>query len=542
MTRGRLILFLLLFIQYGCRQEENIPAVFRYNEAADITSLDPAYARTKAHIWPVNQLYDGLLQLNKKLDPVPAIAKSWEISEDGKTYTFYLRDDVYFHDHPAFPGGKGRRVIAEDFFYSFNRILDPRVASSGYWIFSNLDYDASGKAGIIAQNDTTLLIKLKQPFAAFPGLLTMSYCKVVPHEVCEKSGRDFGMHPSGTGPFKFKLWEREEKLVLVRNDSYFEKDSSGRSLPYIEGVSIRFIKDKQSEFMEFMMGNLDLLSGMHPAYKDEIITPSGKLNPDYEDRFRMISLPYLNTEYLGFLLDTLGGTAANPQLLHPGVRKAINYGFDRKKMMRFLRNNIGTPAVNGFIPKGLPAHEPGFRGYYYAPDSSRSLLEKAGFPNGEGLEPVLLYTTADYLDLCEYIQHELAGLGIEIQIEILTGAAYRNLVAHSKLPFFRASWIADYPDAENYLALFYSENFSPAGPNYTHHSSPEYDRLYRQALSLNDPRQRQELYRQMDSMIISSSVVVPLFYDQVVRIIPDRIMNMEGNALNLLNLKTIKIN
>ena len=152
----------------------------------------------------------------------------------------------------------------------------------------------------------------------------------------------------------------------------------------------------------------------------------------------------------------------------------MNYGFDRDRMMRYLRNGIGAPAVNGFIPKGMQSYNPDLKGYRYDPDLSAEYLKQAGYPGGSGMEEVTLTTTSDYLDLCEYIQYELAKLGIPIRIEVSTGGAYRNNVALSKLQFFRASWIADYPDAENYLALFYSKNKSPQGPNYTHFSDAEY--------------------------------------------------------------------
>ncbi|MDX9696555.1 MAG: ABC transporter substrate-binding protein [Bacteroidales bacterium] len=509
--------------------------IFRYNESKGISTLDPAYAKSQVLIWPANQLFNGLVQIDNQLNVNSSIAKSWKISDEGKTYTFFLRTDVYFHDHELFKQGKGRRVIANDFVYSLNRITNPAIASPGAWIFNNL-----AENGISAINDSTLQIKLKSAFPAFLGLLTMQYCSVVPKEIVEYYGNDFRSHPVGTGPFQFKLWKENEKLVLVKNPTYFEKNSAGTALPYLDAISIRFISDKQSEFLEFLKGNIDFISGVSTANKDELITKSGNLNPAYTDRIKMIHQPYLNTEYLGFLVDSSKYNNKNHPLLNKKVRQAINYGFDRTKMMKYLRNNIGTPAINGFIPQGLPAFSDTIIYYDYNPDKVRSLLKEAGFTNGEDLIPITLTTTSDYLDLCEYIQQQLSEFGITIKIDVITGATFREMVASSKVEFFRGSWIADYPDAENYMALFYSKNYSPAGPNYTHYGNYEFDELYRKSFTTTDDNKRYEIYRQMDRLIMEDAAVVPLFYDQVILFVNKDIQGLETNPMNLLNLKYVK--
>lgn len=527
----------------GDRQKQKeTRTVFRYNESKGIASLDPAFAKAQTTIWPVNQLFNGLVQMDEKLNILPCIAKSWAISEDGKVYTFYLHDDIVYHDHEVFKEGKGRAVVASDFVYSLNRIKDQTVASPGAWIFNNIDGNRTeDQTGFYAINDTTLQIFLKRPFPAFLGLLTMQYCSVVPQEVVKHYGRNFGRHPIGTGPFKFKLWKEGEKLVFRKNDHYFEKDDQGQALPYLDAVAITFINDKQSEFLEFAKGNVDFLSGVHAGNKDELLTRSGKLNPKYNGKFKMFTQPYLNTEYLAFLMDTSLASVQNSPLKIRAVRQAINYGFDRQKMMTYLRNNIGSPATAGFVPKGMPGFsEKAVKGYEYNQDKARELLNRAGYPNGEGLQEIMLTTTSDYLDLCEYIQHELSQIGLKISIDVNTGVTYRDLMANSKLNFFRGSWVADYPDPENYLALFYSKNFCPAGPNYTHFSSKKYDELYDKAMNELNDSLRYNYYHQMDRIIIEEAVVVPLFYDQVVRFTKQNIEGLEGNPMNLLTLKKVK--
>ncbi len=533
-TRGIMVVCCLLILSAACSPPSGeIHHIFRYNESKGITSLDPAFSRNQALIWPVTQLFNGLVQLDDSLHVVPAIADLWQISQDGTIYTFHLRDSVLFHPSIHFPGGT-RRVVAGDFVYSFNRIADPETASPGAWIFSYIRTEE----GFAALNDTTLVIRLNEPFPPFLSILTMPYCFVVPHEVVEAEGDEFGFSPVGTGPFVFKYWSRDEMLVFVRNPAYFEFDSSGTRLPYLDAVNISFIKDKQSEFLEFMKGNLDFLSGVHPAYKDELLTRSGTLNPVHADRFRLVTQPYLNTEYLGFLVDSAKLEASDP-VLNINVRKAISYGFDRVRMMKYLRNNLGYPATAGFIPAGLDGGlEPG-EGYSYRPDYARILLAGSGYNEGEGIPEITLTTTSDYLDLCEFIQYELQSVGLKLNINVATGASFRNMVANSNLAFFRGSWIADYADAENFLSLFYSGNYSPAGPNYTHFSSDEFDRLYERAGRVTDLQERNGLYRQMDRIIIENAPVVPLYYDVVVRFSPLDIHGLGSNPMNLMVLKNV---
>ncbi|NVO09868.1 MAG: ABC transporter substrate-binding protein [Bacteroidales bacterium] len=515
--------------------------VFRYNESKGISSLDPAFARNLPLIWPVHQIFNGLVQLDDSLKVRPCIAKKWEVSNDGKVFTFLLRSDVYFHCSEVFPDSIGRKVIASDFVYSFNRILNPEIASPGAWVLSSLEKDRVGTHnGCMALNDSVFQVYLKKPFPAFLGMLTMPYCYVIPHEAIEFYGREFRNHPVGTGPFFFKYWKEGEKLILRRNSKYFEKDSKGVRFPYLESISISFIADKQSEFLEFIKGNIDFISGVNPASKDELLTRNGNLNPRYLNKIKMITGPYLNTEYLGILIDGSNQSFKSNPLLLNKVRKAIGYGIDRSKMMMYLRSNIGYPAFNGFIPNGMPDFKNATKGFCYNPELSQELLKEVGYSTSKTLPLLSLATTDDYVDICEFIQHQLNNLGFDIKVDVYPGAAYREMLANSKLKFFRASWVADYADPENYLALFNSVNFSPSGPNYTHFKSEIYNNLYANSLSEISQQKRLKLYKEMDSIIIDNAVVIPLYYDKVIRFIQNDVEGMECNPMNLLILKNVK--
>jgi peptide/nickel transport system substrate-binding protein len=414
-----LIALILLPLLFSCGKnnssDENLK-IFKYNESAGILTLDPIYAKDLPHIWACNQIFNGLVAFDDEMNVVPAIAKSWNISDDGMTYTFVLRDDVWFHEDECFVSKTQRRkdaktqrdedsvtlrlcdsatrkVVAQDFVYSFNRVLDRKLNSSGSWIFSNVKRQRTTDNGqqtfeyaFNAVNDTVLEIELSQPFPAFLGILSMTYASVVPHEAVDYYGTEFGRHPVGTGPFKYQYWKEGVKLVFRKNPIYFEVikdtktqrhkdakiesdsatlrlydsatlrlcDSATIRLPYLDAVSISFIVDKQVAFMEFIKGKFHFMSGIDARYKDELLTRDGQLRSEYEDEIYLIREPYLNTEYLAFFLgddDTLGKDRSL------ALRQAVSYSSDREKMLRYLRNGIGTPGNNGIIPAGLPGYE-----------------------------------------------------------------------------------------------------------------------------------------------------------------------------------------
>ncbi|SHI58434.1 peptide/nickel transport system substrate-binding protein [Aquimarina spongiae] len=501
--------------------------VFRYNQYENVSSLDPAFARDVANIWATNQLFNGLVQLDDNLHIKPDIAKRWEISEDALHYTFYLRDDVKFHKHTSFnTKDSTRRVVAKDFVYSFNRLKDPKVASPGNWVLKNVKH-------YHAVNDTILKIDLNMPFPAFLGLLSMRYCSVVPKEAVSYYGDEFRAHPIGTGPFKFKLWEENVKLVFRKNQLYFEKDDNGKQLPYLEAVAVTFLPDKQSEFLQFAKGKIDLLNSLDASYKDELLTPSGKLRDKYKDRINISKGPYLNSEYLGFYLDT-----EKEEIQSLLLRKAVNHGFDRKKMITYLKNGIGMPAENGFIPKGIPgyANIPGFE---YNPEKSRELVEAYKKETGDNEPTVRIATDANYQTICEYIQRELEKIGINIIVDVMPSSTIRQKKWAGKLDTFRASWIADYPDAENFLSPYYSKNHTPNGPNYTHFKNETFDRLYEESFLITDDQIREQYYAKMDSIIVAHAPIVPLYYDEVVRFTQKNVRGLTNNPQNFLILKRV---
>ncbi len=504
--------------------------LFRYNQPKPITSLDPAFARSQNNIWAIDHLFNGLVQLDEQLNIKPAIAKSWEISEDGLTYTFKLREDVAFHPHEAF-GEKQRLVTAEDVVYSFNRILDKGLNSPGSWVFKN----RVASDPFQAIDTHTFVLKLKKPFRPMLGILTMQYCSVVPKEVVEKYGKEFRSNPVGTGPFKFNKWLESQSLLLSKNDQYFEKDGTNQ-LPYLDGVMVSFIKDRKTAYLELMNGKIDYISGLEASYVNELLTPEGELQSKQKDKLQFLKSPFLNMEYLGINLNF--GDNNNP-LRDKKIRQALNYGFDRAQMLRSLRNNVGKAAHSGFTPRGLPSFDADkTKGYRYDADKARKLLAEAGFPNGKDLPEIKLMTPKDYLDLCTFIAKQWEELGVKVKTEITESATLRQMMTREQSPFFRASWIADYPDAESFFTVFYSKNPSP--PNYTRFSNVEFDKLYEASLNENDDQKRYDLYQSMDKILIEEAPVIFLYYDETAVFAQKGVKGLSKNAINLLSLKKVR--
>ncbi len=535
----RLLAFSFLLVLSSCHSDNasSHKTVFNLNLDEGLTSLDPAFCRNQNTTWMDNQLYNGLVQVDDSLHIRPCIAKSWEISHDGLLYTFHLRNDVYFHDDQQFPHGIGRKAVAADFVYSFGRLIDPKVASSGSWIFSD---KVEGKQSFIALNDTTFQVKLKQPFPPLLSLLTAQYADVVPHEVVDFYGKDFRNHPVGTGPFKFKYWKEGEVMVFLKNDKYWEKDKDGSALPHLDAIRSTFIGDKQTSFMEFVTGKLDFLNDIDGSYRDDILTKSGQVTQKYKGKFILNSAPLLNTVYLGMLVDSSLPIVKHSPLKILKIRQAINYAIDKQKMIKYLRNSMATPGDAGFIPAGMPGFDAQkVKGYTYNPEKARQLLSEAGFPNCKGMPEILLTTTTGYRDLIEYVQGQLEQLGIKARVEITQSASLRELISKNGVNFFYGSWLADYPDGENYLSVFYSKNKIPWGPNYTGFNNKPFDRLFEQAYHESNDAKRYALYQQMDNLVMQQSPVVILYYDKLVNLYQNNIKNYSKNPLNLLVLKRV---
>ena len=534
LTFGKLILVSAIFF-WGCKDHNHTnKKIFRYNESSGIASLDPAFAKSQSVMWMIHQLFNTLIEVDQDMQLVPAIAKSWETSADNLSLTFHLRNDVYFHDDPAFSGGKGRKLVAADVAYSFNRIIDKNSASPGSWIFNSR---VDSIKPFNALDDTTFQLKLIRPFQPILGILSMQYCSIVAREVIEKYGSEVRRHPVGTGPFAFVAWEEGQALVLKKNIRYHERDSFGYALPYLDGVKVNFYDSKATEFLEFRQQRLDFINDIDASFKDDVLTKTGNLKKQWQGKLLLNKHAYLNIEYFGILSDSLNDFVKSSPLRMLKFRQAINFGINRKKMMLYLRNSIGTAAASGFVPMGLPSYNDSIvTGFTFDPIKAKALLAESGYlkdPVG-----ITLLTIPQYANLASYVANELNQIGILVKVEAMQKSLLLEQTSKSQAVFFRGSWIADYPDAENYLSVFYSKN--PAPPNYTRYNNPAFDELYEKAIAEKSDSLRYRMYQDLDKMIVRDAPIVPLWYDMVIHLVHPYVENFKPNSLNMLELRRVK--
>ncbi|MFN5384659.1 MAG: ABC transporter substrate-binding protein [Bacteroidota bacterium] len=528
----------------GCKNvdKKSPQQIFHYNEDVSVTTLDPAFVRSQSENWIVSQIFNGLIDLDAQLQPVPALAKSWEISTDLLTYTFHLRSDVNF----CFVDKQGkvttRKMVASDVAYSLSRIADPATSSPGAWIFVG-KIDSQLNRVFIAPNDSTFVLKLVSPAASLLGLLSTNFGYVVPKEYARLDKSYLARNPVGTGPFYVRRWEDEIKLVMRKNPHYHEKDTQGVPLPYLDAINVTFVKNKQTAFMQFAAGTYDFFNGLEGSFKDELLTDQAMLKPKYAQKMKAIITPFLNTEYVGCYLGEYPGKTNWLKDVH--LRRALFYAVDKQKLVRFFRNGLGDAGDWGVVPPILNAHEKETTTEANAAwQKALAEYQQSGYAKQNNKPEIVLSTTADYLDMMVYLQETWGRLGVKIKVDIQTGGMLRQLRNEGKLMLFRGSWIADYPDAENFLACYYAPYLSPMGPNYTHFEDAQFDTLYR-LIEAGESGQkaslRKQYIQQANQILIDQAPVIPLYYDKSIRLIQPWVQGLENDAANRLVLKRVKI-
>ncbi|HEY3250889.1 MAG TPA: ABC transporter substrate-binding protein [Ignavibacteria bacterium] len=538
----------------SCTKEQTSEKIFRYNETQGIESLDPVMCSNYAAGWPLQQMCQGLVEYTKEMNLIGLIASSFKISEDGLIYTFIIHKRVYFHDNACFPDGKGREVTSSDFKYCFERLCDPRTKTRGSWVFRDrikgaLEYlnsikenkfDVKEITGIQCPDDTTLSITLTRPFAPFISILTMPYGFVYPKEAVEYYKDNFGYNPVGTGPFKFVKWDVDKVLILEKNQNYWVKNKAGYPDVHLDGIKVTFTKSSETAFLDFKEGKLDYYDPS-PEVLSQITDEKGNLKPEFN--FELVKQPWLNTVYLAMQLDkSMPGGVNNPLSDNKKLRQAINYAIDREKMIRYVLKFRGKPGENGPIPAGMPGYSKDVTGYKYDKQKAAQLLNEAGYPNGKGLSLKLTVSNDDTQKLIgETVQAQLKDIGIDVQLDFMQASTLRSSQVGGELAFWRANWGADYFDPENFMALLYSKNKTPNGPNYTHYSNPQVDELYDDAMKETNFEKRRQMYNEAERLVLDDSPWIILYYNEIIYLKNKRIADMYIDGLNTMILKHAKI-
>ncbi len=533
--------------------------IMRLNEVENIKSLNPISINDVVSYHLAAQVYEGLVKYNQvDLSLMPGLATRWEISEDQTEYTFHLRSGVKFHDDPCFPEGKGRVLNANDVKNCFDILCSSSAANNTYDITfkdrvagANESFEASksGKklavSGIKVSNDSTISIKLINKDASFLYILAMPGCFIYPQEALSKYGTEMRVKTVGTGPFAMETVKEGEVIIAKKNPNYWGVDANGNKLPYLDGIKWTFIREKKSEVLEFKGGKIDMIYRIPVEMFHELMGDLEKAK-DNKSEFIILNSPALNTNYFGF--NCQSATFSKKE-----VRLAFNYAIDRQKIAVFTIQGEGEAADYGFVPYNEAFEKAGYnyknlKGFTYDPEKAKDLMKKAGYPEGKGFPKLTLEINAGGGDrnilVAEVVQKMLKeNLNIDVEINTVPFAEHVENMQSAKTDFYRAAWVADYPDPETFLTMFYGKHVpksmgDKAYMNYGRYVNPRFDSLFMAARLIGDKAKRYEMLLQAEQLLLDDAPLMPIFYDENFRLEQLNVRNLPENLMNYFDLTT----
>ncbi len=569
MTKSSLICLFLLLLLFACGKKESSDSketftrlnggikqggIFKTNLTSDISNLDPPRIAKQAEILVAQQIYEQLIELDHAtLVPIPELASRWEISPDGLIYTFHLRTDVFFHDNPCFPDGKGKRMTARDVKFSLTNSLDARAQTLGAEFFTSCVlgarefYDATIEAvrkkqeprvsdvsGFVVKDDSTFIIRLKEPYAPFLYHLATSFASITCEEAVKHYGKSFSRNPVGTGAFVFVKWEDDREVILKRNPNYWGRDSLGNPLPYLDGISFKFLKEASAQLLEFQKGTFDESVGIPQEFVGKIFDANGKVQEPFT-KYVLKSCPELRIDYIGMLYtDSL--------FKNTKLRQAFSWAIDRVKLVKYvLKNQVALPT--GIVAQGIAGydnHDVMLTDYDVS--KAKQLLAEAGYPNGAGLPELTLNTFvgAKYAynkEVAEAVQAMLADIGVKVKIVQSEYSTHLQQAYLGKLKFFIGSWGADYPEPETFLNLVYGGvvpkgNDEESYINLSRYQNPAFDNIFREALKISDEKKRYALYKQAEKIALDDAAILVSYHRLSYRFEQPFVRNYPINAMD----------
>ena len=515
------ICVIVLMTLTGCKSanKSTSDSHFRANLGTEPPSLDWSIATDHVSFNVIANLMVGLTEFDKELKPAPVIAKSWELFDGGKKIVFKLRDDVQWSD--------GKKVRAQDFEYSWKRLLDPKTASQyAYILFdiANAAEYAQGKlkdpaqVGVTAADDQTLVVTLKHPAAYFLAITTFEVTYPQRQDIIETHDNRWTQPGKivTNGPFLLASWKQQNEIELRANGKYF------RGKPVLDKVTLYMVNEKTTALTMYEQGNLDFMDESHSI--PTLDKPRLAQMPEYK------LVPQLRGEYYGFAVD-------RKPFDNLKLRRAFARAIDREVFPKILQGGK-TPATS-WIPPGMLAHNPKI-GLAYDPNEARRLLAEAGFPDGKGLPPILLgyNTQEDHKLVAEAIQAMWQkNLNVVVKIENQEWKVYLKKLQTDPFVVHRAGWGADYPDPDNFMKLFTANS----GNNHGRWKNPKYDQLLDQAASESDSAKRTQLYDEAQKLLTETdAAIAPLFWKAEATMLSPKFTGLEYNSMARMDLRNVK--
>ncbi len=524
--------------------------VLRLNETEYIKSLYPPSITDAFSFRVASQVYEGLFKFDQaNLSLKKSLIEDYSVDSSGTEYIFKLKKNVFFHDDPCFPGGKGRELNAEDIKYCFTQLCIRNINNQGFVVFKGLLKGAdhfhtasvNGTSpvfdleGLQVKDKYTIKIVLVKPSSIFLYDLARPFTLIYPKEANEKYGLDMRIKAVGTGPFTLGSVDEDISIILKKNPNYYGEDVFGNKLPFLDAVDIKYIKEKKTELFEFKKGNLDMVYRLPAEHVAEILEASKNGAKNEYSAYELQQTPEMASQFYTF--NNKGKVFSNKNL-----RKAISFAIDRQKIFDLVLNREGfAPGYKGIIPpafKDYPVDS--VDGYPYNLDSARAYLAKAGYPEGKGFPPVTLELNSDGERnsnvAIEVVRQLKENLNINIEMKIMPFSQLIENIITGKAEFYRIGWMADFPNPENFLSLFYGKDVpdSPeekSFPNFSRYKNPAYDELYEKALLAKTPKEATQFFFQAEKLLIKDAPVIILWYDMGFRLLQSNVKNFPNNAI-----------
>ena len=531
--------------------------MFRLNESEYVNNLFPPHIVDPHSARVAHQIYNGLFKFSAdSLTLEPDLVESYKLDASHLVYTFKLKKGVFFHDDPCFPDGKGRELNAHDIQFCFDELCNDDSLNQGFVVFhdflkganeyfskSSTENKLNHVSGITVVDDYTLQLTLAKPNALFLQNLAEPFCYIYAKEAFQKYGNQIGSHPVGTGPFllaKKEDFVEEESITLYRNPNYFDKDSYGNALPFLQGLTVYFVSDKKQEVEMFKHNELDMIYHLPTEYIIELMEHSDE-NDEIQDYIHQ-NTAEMSTHFLGFLMNN------KSPFSNVNLRKAFSYAIDRTKIMQFiLQGDAHEEGIYGITPpNAFPNyHADKIKGYKLNLDSAEYYLSKAGKRNYQ----IRLDYNKDgerNLLVAQEIKEQLeTNLGITVHLNPQALQDHMDHILSGQSQFYLIDWMYEYPHPENFLLSFYSheinKDHTKSFPNYSRFENAEYDALLEKAIYETHPERISQEFFEAEQRLMKEAPAVVLWYDESYRLLQHYVKDFPNNAMQYRDFSTVYI-
>lgn len=519
-----------------------------------VSTLFPLFSADLYSNRIISQLFEPLLKTDPKtLETIPAVAESYVVDKSAKVYTFKIRKGIKFHADPCF-GKEPDELTAEDVEFSLrlacsgikeNKIsylLIPRIKGANEFYRKSMKSVPDGEkvSGIKIINPYTIQIELNEPFIGFEKLLTHYGLGIISKKAYEKYGVKSSQHPVGSGPFALESIS-SEKIVLKRNNHYWMRDDFGNQLPFLKKVVVTFAKDKKSELLAFRKAEIDLVLEIPVEEVPNILGTLAEAQEGKNVKHKVESKKSVSMQFIGM-------NCKSKEFSNEDVRKAFNLAIDRVSIADVTLEGEGWPAINGFVPEMGGYDSKYIKGHSYDPDMARKLMAEAGYPGGKNFPELDFYVNASPGSSTDLMCKEIArqiykNIGVKLTIRLCSFQERQEAVASGKAKIWRAAWIADYPDPETFLSMFYGKYMQNNNwnPNSFGFNDSGYNSLIDQILKEAKPDKRTELMMKADQILIDKAAVMPILISDHIVMTNVRVRNFEASPLEHLDLTSVYI-